>query len=99
MRRFLLVIPLFVALACDSGKPGDGKTGDGKTGTGTGDKKDTTPAKAKHPYASFKAGSFAEYHTVSETEVAGNKSKTEMDMKTTILDVTADKVTIETETK
>lgn len=54
------------------------------------------PAKAaapRHPWGSFKKGSFAKLKSVSET--AGTKS--EMTMTTTLVDLSAEEATVETE--
>jgi len=81
MRRILFILPVCIALACDSGtgtgKTGDGKTGDGKTGDGkTGGGGAAAPAnKPLDPYeiwGKFGVGSMIEV----EMEASGMKTKT-----------------------
>ena len=52
----------------------------------------------RHPWGSFKPGSFAKLKSVTEMEIAGNKNKTEMQMNYTLLDLGADEAVVEMET-
>jgi hypothetical protein len=54
-------------------------------------------AGGKHPWASFKPGSFTKMKTVSEVEVGGSKHKTESTTTYTLKDVTVDEAIVETE--
>jgi hypothetical protein len=80
MRRFLVVLPLFVALACDSGKDGGKKeeaAKPGETAKGGGGGGEAAPAKKSPPDAweSWNAcgvGSMVEF----EMETSGMKMKT-----------------------
>lgn len=102
MRHFAIAVAAVAALAgCDRGssspKPADA-SGSGPTGK-------TEPVKAepakssvpKHPWGSFKPGSYATLKTVSVMEIAGNKSRSETEMKQTLLEVTDDEAVVEME--
>jgi len=101
MREFLLAVAVCVALVgCDSKPEGGGTKTDGGTAAKTdgGGKADTGGSKvAKHPWGSFKKGSFVKMKMVSEMEVAGNKMKTETTTTQTLKDLTADEAIIENE--
>lgn len=93
MRLTTLSVLAFAALAsCDSKEEG------AKSPAATGDRDPAAAKVAKHPWASFKKGSFAKMKSVSEMEIAGNKTKTEMTLTYTLKDVTADEAILETET-
>jgi len=106
MRDFALALAVCLALVgCDSGSSSSSSSGGGaKTDGGAakmdgGAKADSGGSKvAKHPWGSFKKGSFVKMKTVSEMEVGGNKMKTEMTMTQTLKDLTADEAVVETET-
>jgi hypothetical protein len=102
MRELLLAVAVCVALVgCDNkpeggtakppadSKPGESKPADAKPAEGS--------KVAKHPWGSFKKGSFVKMKMVSEMEVAGNKMKTETTTTQTLKDLTADEAVIENE--
>jgi len=51
----------------------------------------------KHPWASFKVGSFVQMKTDTAMEVAGHKTQNSTEMKMTLVDLTPNKATVETE--
>src|SRR5437867_8854105 len=103
MREFLLAVAVCVALVGCDNKPEGGASKDGGAKTDGGAKADGgKPADsgskvAKHPWGSFKKGSFVKTKMVSEMEVAGNKMKTETTTTQTLKDLTADEAIIENE--
>jgi hypothetical protein len=54
-------------------------------------------AAIKHPWASFKPGSYSKMRIVSDMTVAGNAMKTEMSVTYTLLQSTAEECVVETE--
>jgi hypothetical protein len=102
MRHLVLALVACTAFAgCDNGSS-SAKSGEA-AGGGLPAKSETgksEPAKAsapKHPWGSFKPGSYAKLKTVSVMEIAGNKTKSETEMKQTLLEVTADEAIVEME--
>jgi hypothetical protein len=97
MREFLLAVAVCVALVgCDSKPEGGSKDGGAKAPDGG--TKTTEPVKAaaaKHPWGSFKKGSFVKTKTVMDMETP--KMKQETSTTTTLKDLTADEYTIEME--
>jgi hypothetical protein len=89
MRKTWTVIALLgVLIGCG------GKSADTSSGGGT----DTTPAVAKNPWGSFKVGSYETMKATTTTEVAGNKTNMATETKMTLINLTADKATVETAT-
>jgi hypothetical protein len=111
MREFILAVAVSAALiGCDNKSEGAGKPpADGaKTGEtakpAEGGKSGETAGKAaegskvaKHPWGSFKKGSFVKTKMVNEMEVAGKKIQTETTTTETLKDVSADEAVIEVE--
>ncbi len=109
MREYLMAVALCVALVgCDSKPEGGAASGGGAKTDGGAKVEGGKPAEgaksegskaaaAKHPWASFKAGSFVKLKITSEMEVAGNKMKNESTMIQTLKEVTADSYTLETD--
>lgn len=104
MREFLIAVAVCVALVgCDNKPEGAAKPGEGtKPGEVAKPGEAAKPAEgakaaAKHPWGSFKKGSFVKMKMVSEMEVAGNKMKTETTTTQTLKDLTADEAVIENE--
>ncbi len=58
---------------------------------------ETKPAAPKHPWSSFKVGSYVAMKTSTVMEMAGKKNTTATEMKMTLVDLSADKATLETE--
>jgi len=105
MRHFVLAVAVSVALiGCDS-KPEGGASKPpaegGKAGEMAkpeeGGKAAEGSKVAKHPWGSFKKGSFVKSKTSNEMEVGGNKMKTESTTTQTLKDLTADEAVVETE--
>ena len=89
MRKTWTVIALLGVLIGCGGKSTD-------TSTGGGGGSDTKPAVAKNPWGSFKVGSYETMKATTTTEVAGNKTNMVTETKMTLMNLTADKATVET---
>jgi hypothetical protein len=97
MREFLLSLVVCAALVGCDNKPEAGKPAEGGKPAEAGKTAEATkPAAAKHPWGSFKKGSFVKMKSVTDMETP--KMKTEMTMTQTLKDLTADEAVIETET-
>lgn len=100
MREFLLSLAVCVALVGCDNKPEGTKPAEGaKPAEGGKPAEAAKPAEskvAKHPWGSFKKGSFVKMKSVTDMETP--KMKTEMTMTQTLKDLTADEAVIETET-
>src|ERR1700682_1420633 len=100
MRHFALAAAVIVALAgCDNKEASKAPAGGGAA-TGARTEPAKEPAKAavaKHPWGSFKKGSFTKMKTVTEMDIAGTKNKSELTMTYTLKDLTADEAVVETE--
>jgi len=97
MRQFLFAVAVCASLtACDTKSGSSASPGEPKD---TAVSKAAEPAKAvaKHPWSSFKKGSFVKMKSSSEMEVGGNKMKTETTTTQTLKDLTADEAIIESE--
>lgn len=98
MREFLVAVAVCVALVgCDNKPSTSTSTGTSTTSGTSGTTKTAEPAKAKHPWTSFKVGSFAKLKTSTDMEVGGNKMKSESTMVQTLKALDADSYTLETE--
>ena len=99
MRQFLFAVAVCASLAACDNKSGSPASPDGAARTDVGAKAPDQPAKsvAKHPWGSFKKGSFVKMKSVTEMEVGGNKMKTETTTTQTLKDLTADEAVIESE--
>ncbi len=105
MRQLVLAVAVsFVLFGCDnksesgSKPPTDGgKSGEVTSKPAEGAKPAEGSKVAKHPWGSFKKGSFVKTKTVTEMEVAGNKTKSETTSTQTLKDLTADEAIIESE--
>lgn len=97
MHHFVLALGVLAVLA------GCGKETPPATAGGSAAKADPAAkaepkqAAPRHPWGSFKAGSYARLKSVSEMEIAGNKTKTETQMNYTLLEVTATDAVVEME--
>lgn len=81
-------------IACGK-SPETASSGDAaKPAAPTAEKKESA---ARHPWGSFKVGSYVAGKTTTAMEVAGRKMNTVIETKTTLVDLSADKATIETE--
>lgn len=89
MRKTWIVIALAVALFGCGGK--DASTGGDSSGGGTAESKPSN----KNPWGSFKVGSYETTKATTTTEVAGNKTSMAMETKMTLMNLTADKATVE----
>jgi len=58
---------------------------------------ETKTVAVKNPWGSFKVGSFVAMKTTMAMEIAGKKNNTTTEMKMTLVDLSADKATVETE--
>jgi hypothetical protein len=100
MRHFALAAAVIVALAgCDNKEASKAPAGGGAATGGTTEpaKEPAKAAVAKHPWGSFKKGSFTKMKTVTEMDIAGTKNKSELTMTYTLKDLTADEAVVETE--
>ncbi|HVE43210.1 MAG TPA: hypothetical protein VNM14_25265 [Planctomycetota bacterium] len=105
MRQLVLAVAVsFVLFGCDnksesgSKPPADGgKSGEVANKPAESGKPAEGAKVAKHPWGSFKKGSFVKSKTTNEMEVGGNKMKTESTTTQTLKDLTADEAIIETE--
>jgi hypothetical protein len=105
MRQFVLAVAVAAALiGCDTKSEGAAKPpADGaKTGETARPSEEGKPAEgpkvSKHPWGSFKKGSFAKSKSTNEMEVGGNKVKTESTTTQTLKEITPDEAIIEIET-
>jgi hypothetical protein len=97
MREFLASLALCVALVGCDNSSGSSSSAPAKTDAGTKTAEPAKAAAAKHPWGSFKKGSFVKMKSLTEMEVGGNKMKTETTTTQTLKDLTADEAVIETE--
>jgi len=58
---------------------------------------ETKPVAMKNPWGSFKVGSYVAMKTTTAMEIAGQKNNTTTEMKMTLVDLNAEKATLETE--
>jgi len=97
MRHIVLgMAVLAVLMGCEGKeepKGAGGTSGTGSSTPGADSKSGGTSAVAKHPWGSFKKGSFTKMKSV--TEMSGNK--TELTMTYTLKDLTPDEAIVETE--
>lgn len=102
MRHLWLSVAAFAALVgCDNQEPAKSGHIDASTSTVAATSETKPPAQAavaQHPWGSFKRGSYTKMKSVSEVEIAGNKTKTEITMTYTLKDLTADEAIVEMET-
>src|SRR6187401_3637745 len=99
MRQFLIAVAVCASLAACDNKSGSTASPDAAAKTDAGAKPAEQPAKsaAKHPWGSFKKGSFVKMKSVTEMEVGGSKMKTETTTTQTLKDLTADEAVVENE--
>src|SRR5436190_11147088 len=90
MRKFLTVIALMGALVGCGGKSADTSSGGGGA--------ETKSTVAKNPWGSFKVGSYETMKATTTTDVGGNKTTMASETKMTLMNLTADKATVETAT-
>jgi hypothetical protein len=96
MRHCALAVALIgVLVGCDK-KEESHPVGHTPLG-GTEAKEPAKAAASKHPWGSFKKGSFAKMKSVTEMDLAGTKNRTEMTLTYTLKDLTADEAIVETE--
>jgi len=104
MRQLVLAVAVSVVLfGCDNKPEGSSKppAEGGKAGETAKPAEGGKPAEgakvSKHPWGSFKKGSFVKMKTTTEMEVAGNKTKSESTTTQTLKDLTADEAILESE--
>jgi len=97
MRHYALAVAGIVALiGCDPKEAP--KAGGGAPAGGAPEAREPAKAAApKHPWGSFKKGSFARMKSVTEMDLAGTRNRTEMTLTYTLKDLTADEAIVETE--
>lgn len=114
MNRTWLVLSLTLTLAACGGEspaptPAEGGAAPAKKAAAKGleaapkaeeaPKAEAAPAAAKHPWGSFKPGSYAKLKSTTVMTIAGNKTETVTEMTYTLAEVTADKAVLDLETK
>jgi hypothetical protein len=97
MRQFVLAVAVCMALiGCDNKPEGAGGAPEGAK-PGEAGKAAEGAKVSKHPWGSFKKGSFVKSKMTTQMEVSGSKVNSETTTTETLKDLTADDAIVETE--